>query len=1667
MFYLMNINLFKKSGGHVFMLLLIFLLQGCLPADKPSSLKSNSISGPGSSSTTVYPDPSFPLASTFLQEGTTQSTSGLILALNFIDTFLIRGKALSTYLKTIPLSTKFCVVGKYNFAGSDKFLILSAKNKSYTDLYNKTTENYLYVEPSNDVANQTDCLVYNLTNTLFTGATSPTASFSLTQLCSTCTTAATSGGLKLYFTNGQEVSAITMNSMTMTISGNLTSNGNTCSDSSACVARGFNCCLNSQCVNDGAIRPSALTATGYTAASIDVASNPERFVLYPQFYFVCDTRPESPPSSGGSTTTDPNYAAQIRVQEQGYLYQCLNKVNGEFSYCTEKITSASTLLPGIITLTNNDDINFSKSNPNLLTGNYVNNIVKINYGGDILYELSPPTSTGISFIAGSANDILTGTSQRVNITQTLSTTAKDDNLYITYKVDGTCEKISSSMAKCSKTFIQGSSDTFSTYYHDTSKNYILPIYADLSASAGVIVKLSGIIVPEDATTTWTRNDSTKTISFISGYAIQPGQSIEITYYVTNATFVASLTKSKITAQATVNAMCVCGSTAKCNLNPVYNANNLITDYECAYPSTAPTVPVNQTVFISNKNVPHRYYDKFGVNYDTDYSTAADQEYLNSTNTTFGYTNSNTLRPNNVSTFIGFNEIYGSFGKSGTFIARPAKLVNVKKNTQYDIIVNSGVFSTCTTCGTDFYSSLVKIFPQNFSGKGGGYSPNKYESSRLANTSTYRAENLLFGRACFLPATMIPWTHNGTLTDVTAQRRRRLAGQHFLFANGYQRDWFGFDYGSVIGSFDGVTWFSVGNQRRIKATSPKLFLAVNAYFGDLSVDSNFNISVAETSIYSSDIPDHDTETDGAECQQSHYCSTDNDCIRQVGYDYTCQNVTSLMTPWPSFDANSTEVIGSTSRTLLSLVGGSNGQTRRCVYRGRGAPCHANLSSTTSTFNNSTLIGNLACSANNVCGMVSSSNLTFNDRIARFANTPSAQNSGAAATPNSDLVGLGARILGHPFEYYGAKATPADALSSLSGAGVSSICIPAKNVATATDTFTLNSSVPSTRTNTSDKILGVGPTISGSVADEDYLRACPATNTLGAIIQQTNIPFLSTASGSYTSSLTKSLDEATISQNMSSNLLNLAGFTALNIFNVSGTTPNTAIGYQPNTCLRAPGASCFSDMECAPSSFVGAKARSTTLFATNTAEQNFWQEDLVCGNTEFKYTAPGVLNPVYDTKKNVCCRETGKTISVFTEYASASSTHAWCTGTNVKVAGFNTTVNDATRYSRVHTAYDKMSCNTGDADFVAGTKNFALKTTAATTAAAYTQILKQYKTLDTINQRTCCTQHWVRSFDSSNGGGHAFTSGKTQSIDKTIFKHISWNTESRGGAGPQDDTTDFECTSLNYLTTSCEIRALSTTEEAKYLNWAGALELVGIPQVAVPGTDQVYKLVGDDQLSNAAGSTSLATAAEPLISGLPNTMAGADFNDGTYSYFSAANSLITGVSGIKKIFSENEFNCCIPTNLEVPSTTTASQCCTGYIAAAQPPLPRRCCLPDYTDVTLYLNRYVSSQGRGLPDSAYDPKTGYIKDPGQVTLMVSQQNICCSGKSVPGVAVDTLPIPLANDTFYTPLTGADSVRRFVHKETGVDSNSATPSKWNGAKYDVGVRWNNHIYCVPSTFQ
>ena len=129
-----------KSGRFVSIVYLaaLLILSSCNPTPIKSKLSTDPVTDSNNNTGSGYPNPSYPLAGTFVQEGNVRTTTSFVLPLDFNDSFMLRGDALSTYLRTIPNTTKFCMVGKFNYiSGTDKFLILSAAwgyQKNYRDI---------------------------------------------------------------------------------------------------------------------------------------------------------------------------------------------------------------------------------------------------------------------------------------------------------------------------------------------------------------------------------------------------------------------------------------------------------------------------------------------------------------------------------------------------------------------------------------------------------------------------------------------------------------------------------------------------------------------------------------------------------------------------------------------------------------------------------------------------------------------------------------------------------------------------------------------------------------------------------------------------------------------------------------------------------------------------------------------------------------------------------------------------------------------------------------------------------------------------------------------------------------------------------------------------------------------------------------------------------------------------------------------------------------------------------------------------------------------------------------------------------------------------------------------------------------------------------------------
>lgn len=130
---MLNSKSLKKISSPFLSLMMVMMMgvfSACMPTSTPPAVEnSNSTNNPNTNNTD-YSEPNFSTESIFVQEGGNQFPSYFSLPVNFSDSFLVRGKTLSQYLRTLPNTTRFCLVGKYTYnTGTDKFLILAAKPK--------------------------------------------------------------------------------------------------------------------------------------------------------------------------------------------------------------------------------------------------------------------------------------------------------------------------------------------------------------------------------------------------------------------------------------------------------------------------------------------------------------------------------------------------------------------------------------------------------------------------------------------------------------------------------------------------------------------------------------------------------------------------------------------------------------------------------------------------------------------------------------------------------------------------------------------------------------------------------------------------------------------------------------------------------------------------------------------------------------------------------------------------------------------------------------------------------------------------------------------------------------------------------------------------------------------------------------------------------------------------------------------------------------------------------------------------------------------------------------------------------------------------------------------------------------------------------------------------
>ncbi len=815
--------------------------------------------------------------------------------------------------------------------------------------------------------------------------------------------------------------------------------------------------------------------------------------------------------------------------------------------------------------------------------------------------------------------------------------------------------------------------------------------------------------------------------------------------------------------------------------------------------------------LNSRTVPHRYFKRTSGEAVDDLS----KFFLDSSFTYEGEDFSYLDGPNRmipVNSSFNMNSILGAM-ETTLDKSLPAKMVSVNRGVSYLIETRSGFYETCKNCARDSWLNAFSAYPSSQFGI--GVQAIGHTTSRdqyVTNTTFGNYADTHFGRACYIPPTMVPYSHSSDASSIT-QRQNRLKTQTALYVNGYQKDWFGFNRGAVIGSFDGVTWFAIGKGRLITATTNKLFLAINAPFGDLAENNTHIIGVSEyTPPATAAIFDYDPnlttsaplQNEAASCQKYHQCSVDSDCVTQLGWEYVCADVSKTRMYKPSFSSDADEVANSAqSVSFKNWIAGSTfpgSSTKRCVYRGAGSVCRRDYEGISGANEKRKL---LTCAPNFYCANPNSS--VFNTEVARFVGDISALPLG-----DGNYYGMDADFPGRPLHYVtgvGLTSLPADVQSNLEAnmnlndsSASWGVCRPGKylsafhqNIQNAqgeiTPLKTHQTADSSYRTDYISQIGNCDATFNSGWTKTHPLEIdydptdgsgwvtggrTPAYLSLSA--KHMNCPVFD-SDGNYLQtkeSFTTLLQSATESNRLlaltdyaqKSNRQNACGLESLDSFGNSpfvsvealelGTTQITSATVAQNACLRRAGSVCHTNLDCSPNKL---HASMVDLFGEeyfgNAAEKAYWEESLICGQGEL---VPQIIEndikrdddrfDLYDLTQNRCCREIGKSLTIYSEDMSDQS---FTINVDINNKTFDTTKlgyeypTDAARYSRLASVdIKKMSADSSELSpgLSASTNATALGTDGDTLISLIEQY--QWKTLSQAASNTCCGGGWVRKF-----------------------------------------------------------------------------------------------------------------------------------------------------------------------------------------------------------------------------------------------------------------------------------------------------------------------------------
>lgn len=859
----------------------------------------------------------------------------------------------------------------------------------------------------------------------------------------------------------------------------------------------------------------------------------------------------------------------------------------------------------------------------------------------------------------------------------------------------------------------------------------------------------------------------------------------------------------------------------------------IVDFYCYIPPIENQIGkiTNLNVAVSSRTTPHRFYSSTGKNYD--FLNNLPASVVQEGDTNFSYMDeTNKTGPQ--------NDEFNSKAILGSMIvdlskSAPAKTINVELGKTYILSTISGTFTPCPNCASDSWFKSFFAHPTTQKGIGlqfSGYSTTRDEYG--SNDSLGNYEDTHFGRACYVPMTMIPLSHKKT-SDVQTQRLNRLQTQAAFFINGYQKDWYGFNQGALIGSFDGVTWFAVGTARRVTATTSKLFLAYNAPFVDLASLTNTTVNIIPD-LASNTAPNVDFNPDlslkdplqgsAATCQKFHQCNTDSECVSKLGWEYVCADVSQLKTTWPLFDSEANEIKNEEKNvTLFDVLSNtiSTSTTKRCVYRGSGAPCKKDFTYFNSTSSNNPTYQKLfTCAPNFYCANYESNK--FNSKVVRSPNELDGIN-----------YGMDTDVLGRPKNYVTANSSlPTNVKTNLEYVAKTAVglkdteysdfgmCQPGRYINNTLASTTIRDNLPThllashkngDTNKKADYISQIGLCAENS-SKVKILQMCPVFGVDGNYYAPEKITNSANTSDEITYT---DFDLKAKNQNMcSSEAKNSSGtsiFKSIEAGPLSTTNSIVDKTLAADACLRRAGSVCHTDLDCGPNklheSLAGAAALS--YFGGTSAERSYWTESLVCSQADAIPNKSSSKYLDFDLSQNKCCREIGKDFTMFTAANSSDLIPLADMGdsTNYKLDTTKHAFNNPTssyRYSRYSISESALQDSTTIPQ---------LPTQAPSGAFGGRTISpneNQWRVINETGKNTCCGGGWIRKFAD---GTHTWPIKNRLTIEASNFNCLNYRSPL---AAPDFNSTyknNFSSQPTKPASASNYINYLTYQSESSYL------------------------------------------------------------------------------------------------------------------------------------------------------------------------------------------------------------------------------------------------------------